>query len=154
MSEHLLSAISNKQQEATAMTDTNLCRHLTYGQKENILVGGKTVHIFLNYLSRGLEKGVGAIGVMPFPLTNLFPSFSVNILAADRSREYINRLQIHECRNWERGSAVSFLGIHKSGSSIVQRKHRPRDVSSKNFRSRIHRTGTHTVVMASHWILT
>ncbi len=32
---------------------------------------------------------------------------------ADRSWEYINRW-IHECRNWERGRAVSFLGIHKS----------------------------------------
>ncbi len=30
---------------------------------------------------------------------------------ADRSCEYINRFQIHECRNWERGRAVSFLGI-------------------------------------------
>jgi hypothetical protein len=30
---------------------------------------------------------------------------------ADRSREYINRSQIHECRNGERGCAVAFLGI-------------------------------------------
>ncbi len=28
--------------------------------------------------------------------------------------EYINRSQIHECRNWERGHAVSFLGIFVS----------------------------------------
>ncbi len=28
--------------------------------------------------------------------------------------EYINHSQIHECRNWEGGRAVSFLGIHKS----------------------------------------
>jgi hypothetical protein len=27
---------------------------------------------------------------------------------------YINRLQIHECRNWEPGCTVSFLGTHKS----------------------------------------
>jgi hypothetical protein len=33
---------------------------------------------------------------------------------ADRSWEYINRSQIHECRNWEPGWAVSFLGIHIS----------------------------------------
>ncbi len=35
---------------------------------------------------------------------------------ADRSWEYINRLQIHECGNWEQrqSSSVSFLGIHKS----------------------------------------
>jgi hypothetical protein len=31
---------------------------------------------------------------------------------ADRSGEYINRSQIHECRNWERGRAVSFLVEH------------------------------------------
>jgi hypothetical protein len=28
--------------------------------------------------------------------------------------DYINRSQIHECGNWERGLAVSFLGVHKS----------------------------------------
>jgi hypothetical protein len=33
----------------------------------------------------------------------------------DQSWEDINRSQIHECRNWERGRAVSFLGINKSG---------------------------------------
>ncbi len=27
--------------------------------------------------------------------------------------EYMNRLQIHECINWERGRVVSFLVIHK-----------------------------------------
>ncbi len=32
--------------------------------------------------------------------------------------EYINRSQIHECGNWERGRAVSFLGIHKSNCRI------------------------------------
>jgi hypothetical protein len=31
-----------------------------------------------------------------------------------RSWEYINRSHKYECGNWERGSAVSFLGIHKS----------------------------------------
>ncbi len=34
--------------------------------------------------------------------------------AADQSWEYMNHSQIHECRNWERGWAVFFLGIHKS----------------------------------------
>jgi hypothetical protein len=29
----------------------------------------------------------------------------------DRKNIYINRSQIHECRNWKRGCAVSFLGI-------------------------------------------
>jgi hypothetical protein len=32
----------------------------------------------------------------------------------DRWWVYINRSQIHECGNWERGRTVSFLGIHKS----------------------------------------
>ncbi len=27
---------------------------------------------------------------------------------------YINRSEVHECRNWERGPTVLFLGIHKS----------------------------------------
>jgi hypothetical protein len=31
----------------------------------------------------------------------------------DRSWEYINRSQAHECRNWDKGRAISFLGIHK-----------------------------------------
>jgi hypothetical protein len=30
---------------------------------------------------------------------------------ADRSWEYTNHSQIHECRNWEPGCAVSYLGI-------------------------------------------
>ncbi len=33
---------------------------------------------------------------------------------ADQSWEYINRSQIHECRNWVRVLTVSFLGIHNS----------------------------------------
>ena len=33
---------------------------------------------------------------------------------ADRSWEYINRSQTHDGRNWGRGRAVSFLGIHKT----------------------------------------
>ncbi len=37
----------------------------------------------------------------------------------DRSWEYINRSQIHELRNWERGRAVSFLGIFVSNSRTV-----------------------------------
>jgi hypothetical protein len=38
------------------------------------------------------------------------------LLQGGRSWEYIyiNSSQIHECGNWERGRAVSFLGIHKS----------------------------------------
>ncbi len=36
------------------------------------------------------------------------------IAFADRSWEYINRSQTVECRNWERGRPVSFLGIFVS----------------------------------------
>ncbi len=36
------------------------------------------------------------------------------IAFADRSWEYMNRSQRHECRNWERGRAVSFLEIFVS----------------------------------------
>ena len=36
------------------------------------------------------------------------------IAVADRSWEYINRSQIHECRNREQGRAVSFLEIFVS----------------------------------------
>ncbi len=32
----------------------------------------------------------------------------------ERLWEYINLSQVHECGNWERGRAVSFLGTHKS----------------------------------------
>ena len=31
----------------------------------------------------------------------------------DRSWEYINRSQTHECGNWDRGHAIPFLRIHK-----------------------------------------
>ncbi len=31
----------------------------------------------------------------------------------DRSREYINRSQTHECGNWDWGRAIPLLGIHK-----------------------------------------
>ena len=43
---------------------------------------------------------------------------------ADRSWEYVNRSQIHECRNWKWGCPVSFLGIHKSDllSSVFRLK--------------------------------
>jgi hypothetical protein len=42
------------------------------------------------------------------------PKIGLPILQADWSWEYINRSQILECRNWERGRAISFLGIHKT----------------------------------------
>ncbi len=38
----------------------------------------------------------------------------------DWSWEYINCSQIHECRNWERGHAVSFLEKHKSDFRYMQ----------------------------------
>jgi hypothetical protein len=39
---------------------------------------------------------------------------TIGSLILDQSWEYINRSQIHECRNWERGRVVSFLGIFVS----------------------------------------
>jgi hypothetical protein len=46
----------------------------------------------------------------------IFPQ-SVCLFAAanyvDQSWEYINRSQTHECRNWDCGRAIPFLGIHK-----------------------------------------
>jgi hypothetical protein len=43
----------------------------------------------------------------------------------DRGNIHINRSQMHECRNWERGRAVSFLGVHKSDivCSVSHLKH-------------------------------
>ncbi len=43
-----------------------------------------------------------------------FVSQFLHSCICDRSWEYINRSQKHKCKNWERGRAVSFLGIHKS----------------------------------------
>jgi hypothetical protein len=39
------------------------------------------------------------------------PTIGPPIFLVDRSWEYINRSQIHECGTWERGRAVSFLRI-------------------------------------------
>ncbi len=41
-------------------------------------------------------------------------TFFCCIAFADRSWEHMNRSKIHECRNWERGHVVSFLGIFVS----------------------------------------
>ncbi len=38
----------------------------------------------------------------------------IHVCVADRLWEYVNRSQIHECRNWKRGRAVSFMGIFVS----------------------------------------
>ncbi len=44
-------------------------------------------------------------------LRGFVPNSYIHVSVNDR---YINRSQIHECRNCERGRAVSFLGIHKT----------------------------------------
>jgi len=54
-----------------------------------------------------------AICIFPLPV-RLFCC----IAFADRSWEYINRSQIHESRNWERGRAVSFLRIFVTNLQI------------------------------------
>ncbi len=58
---------------------------------------------------------------VPFTLTTVqVPNLAlthtkqITVKQADRSWEYINLSQIHECRNWEQGHTVSFLGIYKS----------------------------------------
>ncbi len=46
----------------------------------------------------------------------IFPEWSDYFAAAkyvDRSREYRNRSETYECRNWDWGRAIPFLGIHK-----------------------------------------
>jgi hypothetical protein len=49
----------------------------------------------------------------PRPAKTLYQKFDTNIpKKVDRSWDYINRSQIHKCGNWERGRAVSFLGIY------------------------------------------
>jgi hypothetical protein len=48
-------------------------------------------------------------------MSNLyFPRIGLPILLQTDPWEYINHSQTHECRKWERGCAVSFLGIHIS----------------------------------------
>jgi hypothetical protein len=37
----------------------------------------------------------------------------------DRSCEYINSSEPHECRNWDRGRAIPFLGIHTVNGIFV-----------------------------------
>ncbi len=47
----------------------------------------------------------------------IFPTIFLQQNRPDRSWEYINRMnrsQKHECRNWERGRAISYLGIFLS----------------------------------------
>jgi hypothetical protein len=61
--------------------------------------------------------------------------FCCSKIQADRSWEYIDRSQIHKCGNWERGRAVSLLGIHQSdlvcsvGLTTVERPD-PKDLST------------------------
>ncbi len=48
------------------------------------------------------------------PVSNLYiPRIGLPIVLQS-NREYINDSQIHKCRNWERGRAVSFLEKHQS----------------------------------------
>jgi hypothetical protein len=68
-------------------------------------------------------------------LTLLVSTYFAAAKYADRSWEYIDRSQIHECGNWERGRAVSFLGILHSdlvcsvGFITVERPD-PKDLST------------------------
>ncbi len=40
-------------------------------------------------------------------------SYSAAGIYVDRSWEYINRSQIHECGNWDWGCAIPYMGIHR-----------------------------------------
>jgi hypothetical protein len=44
---------------------------------------------------------------------NVLPILLQQNMWIDPGNMYINRAQIQECGYWERGHAVSFLGIHK-----------------------------------------
>ncbi len=49
------------------------------------------------------------------PVSEATPNSEITGAYCAASFQYTNRAQkIHECGNWERGRAVSFLGIHKS----------------------------------------
>jgi hypothetical protein len=47
------------------------------------------------------------------------PAYSAAGKYVDRSWEYINRSQTHECGNWDWGRAIPFLGIHKWDFAVV-----------------------------------
>jgi hypothetical protein len=63
-------------------------------------------------------RGVIPNFCIPIPVSDLYiPTIRPPMFLywfADRSWEFINRSQIHGCRNWGRGRAVSFLGIFVS----------------------------------------
>ncbi len=48
-----------------------------------------------------------------FVYSHDLPAYSAAGKYVDRSWEYTNRSQTHECRNWVWGRAIPFLGIHK-----------------------------------------
>jgi hypothetical protein len=70
------------------------------------------------------ERGLVPNFCIHVSVNNLYiPPISRFIYSHDRSDyfvvwEYINRSQIHECRNWVRGHAVSFPGIFVSNFSV------------------------------------
>jgi hypothetical protein len=60
------------------------------------------VHISINKTARPRSQ---------FPHSCICERFTYSHDRSTYSWEYINRSQIHECINWERGRTVSFLGI-------------------------------------------
>jgi hypothetical protein len=62
-------------------------------------------------ISTFVKKSCNMCGIMYLWAIYIFPR-SVHLFCYIAfAWEYINRSQIHECRNWERGHAVLFLGI-------------------------------------------
>ncbi len=72
------------------------------------------IQIFLEMILRGLvsqfpHSCFSARFIYSHDRTTYFPAAK----QVNRSWEYINCSQKHECGNWERSRAVSFLGMHK-----------------------------------------
>jgi hypothetical protein len=66
-----------------------------------------------NVLSPNIQIHV-SVSDLYIPMISLPILLQPNRQTDPGSWESLNRSQIHECRNWERGREVLFLGIHKS----------------------------------------
>jgi hypothetical protein len=102
------------------MSGSNWC----IPRNEPLRSGQRVRHYY--YRGLGLSSLVLKIGLATLSLLNkvfnsiyYIPRIGLPVLLqpnrqTDPGDTNINRSQTHECRNWERGCAVSFLGIHKS----------------------------------------
>jgi hypothetical protein len=81
-----------------------------YARIETVQPGYFQNRIF-NVLSPNFHIHV-SVSALYIPRTGL--PILCSQIGSPRSWEYIDRSQEHECRNWQRGCAVSFLRTHKS----------------------------------------